>query len=113
MDVGNFYRYRLQIPQNFGSVILGNLPTRVPLRLLNNAKAPVGMTDFKIRRILGGIGNFYRYRLQILANLSGKHFGWNGRVAKSERGFSILSDKKEQGKKSAEFSPLTFDNQLP
>ena len=25
-----------------------------------------------------GIGNFYRYRLQILANLSGKHFGWNG-----------------------------------
>ena len=25
-----------------------------------------------------GIGNFYYYRLQILANLSGKHFGWNG-----------------------------------
>ena len=37
-----------------------------------------GMTDLKVKRILGGIGNFYRYRLQILANLSGKHFGWNG-----------------------------------
>ena len=36
------------------------------------------MTDFKIKRIFWGIGNFYRYRLQILANLSGKHFGWNG-----------------------------------
>ena len=78
MDVGNFYRCRLQIPQNFGSVILANLPTRVPLCLLNNAKAPVGMTDFKIKRIFWGIGNFYRCRLQILANLSGKHFGWNG-----------------------------------
>ena len=36
------------------------------------------MTDLKIKWILGGIGNFYRCRLQILANLSGKHFGWNG-----------------------------------
>ena len=27
-----------------------------------------------------GIGNFYRCRLQILANLSGKHFGWNGKL---------------------------------
>ena len=78
LDVGNFYRCRLQIPQNFGSEILANLPTRVPLCLLNNAKAPVGMTDFKIKRIFWGIGNFYRCRLQILANLSGKHFGWNG-----------------------------------
>ena len=77
-DVGNLYPYRLQIPRNFGSVILANLPTRVPLCLLNNAKAPVGMTDLKIKRIFWGIGNFYRYRLQILANLSGKHFGWNG-----------------------------------
>ena len=30
------------------------------------------MTDLKIKGIFGGIGNFYRYRLQILANLSGK-----------------------------------------
>ena len=58
---------------------LANLPTRVPLSLLNNAKAPVGMTDFKIKRIFWSIGNFYRYRLQILGILSGKHFGWNGR----------------------------------
>ena len=62
-DVGNFYRCRLQIPRNFGSVILSNLPTRVPLCLLNNAKAPVGMTDLNIERIFWGIGNFYRYRL--------------------------------------------------
>ena len=78
LDVGNFYRCRLQIPQNFGSVLLANVPTRVPSCLLNNAKAPVGMTDLKIKRTFWGIGNFYRYRLQILANLSGKHFGWNG-----------------------------------
>ena len=77
-NVGNFYRCRLQIPRNFGSVILANLPTRDPLCLLNNAKAPVGMTDLKIKGIFWGIGNFYRYRLQILANLSGKHIGWNG-----------------------------------
>ena len=78
-DIGNFYRYRLQIPRRyFGSVILANLPTRVPVCLLNNAKSPVGMTDLKIKRIFWGIGNFYRYRLQILANLSGEHFGWNG-----------------------------------
>ena len=32
----------------------------------------------KNQKDFGGIGNFYRYRLQILANLSGKHFGWNG-----------------------------------
>ena len=75
-DVGSFYRYRLQTPQNFASVILANLPTRVPLCLLNNAKAPVGMTDSKIKRIFGRIGNFYRCRLQILANMSGKDFGW-------------------------------------
>ena len=36
------------------------------------------MTDLKLKRVFWGIGNFYRYRLQILANLSGKHFGWNG-----------------------------------
>ena len=53
LDVGNFYRCRLQIPWNFGSVILANLPTRVPLCLLNNAKAPVGMTDLKIKRFFG------------------------------------------------------------
>ena len=29
LDVGNFYRCRLQIPQNFGSVTRANLPTRV------------------------------------------------------------------------------------
>ena len=51
MDVGTFYRYRLLIPRNFGSVTLANLPTRVPLCLLNNAKAPVGMTDLKIKWI--------------------------------------------------------------
>ena len=72
---GNYHRYRLQIPRNFGSVILANLPTRVPVYLLNNAKSPVGMTDLKTKRIFGSIGNFYRYRLQILANLSGKNFG--------------------------------------
>ena len=77
-DVGSFYRYRLQIPRNFGLVILANLPTRILVCLLNNAKSPVGMTNVKIKRIFGDIGNFYRYRLQILANLSGKHFGWNG-----------------------------------
>ena len=36
------------------------------------------MTDLKIKRMFWGSGNFYRYRLQILANLSGKHVGWNG-----------------------------------
>ena len=35
----------------------------------------------KVKRILWGIGNFYRCRLQILVNLSGKHFGWNGMSA--------------------------------
>ena len=79
MDVGNFHRCRLQISQNFGSVILANLPTRVLLCLLNNSKGSVGMTDLKIKRIFGGIGSLYRCRLQILANSSGKHFGWNGR----------------------------------
>ena len=32
------------------------------------------------QKFFWGIGNFYRYRLQILANLSGKHFGWNGKL---------------------------------
>ena len=32
----------------------------------------------KAEGFLGCIGNSYRYRLQILANLSGKDFGWNG-----------------------------------
>ena len=76
------------MPRNFGSVILANLPTRVPVYLLNDAKSPIGMTDLKIKRIFWGIGNFYRCRLQILANLSGKHFGWNGirsRVKKSRK----------------------------
>ena len=36
------------------------------------------MTDLKIKRFFWSIGNFYRCRLQILANLSGKDFGWNG-----------------------------------
>ena len=36
-----------------------------------------------------GIGNFYRYRLQILANLSGKHFGWNGMAF---RGYGALAE---------------------
>ena len=53
-DVGNFYRYRLQIPRNFGSVTLKNLPTRVPLCVLNIAKAPFGMADLKIKRIFLG-----------------------------------------------------------
>ena len=78
-DVGNFYRCRLQISRNFGSAILANLPTTVPVCLLNNAKSLVGMTDLKIKATFGGIGNFYCCRLQILANLSGKHFGWNGK----------------------------------
>ena len=56
-DVGNFYHCRLQLPRNFGSVILANLPTRVPLCLLNNAKAPVGMTDLKNQKDFWGIGN--------------------------------------------------------
>ena len=43
------------------------------------------MTDLKIKRIFWGIGNFYRYRLQNLANLSGKHFGWNGRFERALR----------------------------
>ena len=34
------------------------------------------MTDKKIKKFFGSIGNFYHYRL--LVNLSGKHFGWNG-----------------------------------
>ena len=55
LDVGNFYRCRLQIPQNFGLVSLANLPTRVPSCLLNNAKAPVGMTDLKSKGILGAL----------------------------------------------------------
>ena len=76
-DVGHFYRCRLQIPWNFGSVTLANLPTRVPVCLLNNARSPVGMTDLKTQRILWGIGNFYRCRLQ-MANLSGNNIGWNG-----------------------------------
>ena len=46
--------------------------------LLNNAKSPVGMTDLKIKRFSGGIGNFCRCRLQILVNLFGNRFGWNG-----------------------------------
>ena len=57
-DVGNFYRCRLQIRRNFGSVILANLPTRVPARLLNNAKSPVGMTDLKSNAILN-LGHWY------------------------------------------------------
>ena len=36
--------------------------------------------QLKNQRELLGIGTLYRYRLQILANLSGKHFSWNGRV---------------------------------
>ena len=44
----------------------------------NNAKSPIGMTDLKNQWIFGGIGKFYCCRLQILANLSGKHFGWKG-----------------------------------
>ena len=55
LGLGNFYRCRLLIPRNFGSVILANLPTRVPLCLLNNAKAPVGMTDLKIKRNFGAL----------------------------------------------------------
>ena len=55
MDVGNFYRCRLQIPRNFGSVTLGNLPTRVLVCLLNNAKSPVRMTDLKLKRIFGAL----------------------------------------------------------
>ena len=38
------------------------------------AKSPVRMTDSKILGIWGDAGNFYRYRLEILGNLSGKHF---------------------------------------
>ena len=55
-DVGNFYRCRLQIPRNFGSVICRQ---GSPLCLLNNAKAPIGMTDLKIKRIFWGIGFFF------------------------------------------------------
>ena len=59
MDVGNFYRCRLQISRNFGSVILANfLPTRVPVCLLNNAKSPVGMTDLEIKRTFGALAIF-------------------------------------------------------
>ena len=32
----------------------------------------------KIKRTFWGIGDFYRCRLHILVNLSGKHLGWNG-----------------------------------
>ena len=32
----------------------------------------------KILGIVWDAGNFYRYRLQILGSLSGKHFGWKG-----------------------------------
>ena len=41
------------------SVIPANLPTRVPVCLLNNAKSPVGMTDLKIKWIFWGIGKFF------------------------------------------------------
>ena len=44
------------------------------------AKSPVRMTDKKILVIFWDAGNAYRCRLQILGNLSGKHFGWNGMV---------------------------------
>ena len=53
LDVGDYCRYRLQIPQKFGSVILANLPTRGLVCLLNNAKSPVGMTDLKSKGFLG------------------------------------------------------------
>ena len=74
-DVGNFYRCRLQIPRNIGSVILANLPTRVPLGLLNNAKAPVGMTDLKIKKeflgalVLFTVTDFKFWRIR-LVNIS-------------------------------------------
>ena len=43
--------------------------------------SPIRMTDLERKpKDFGGIGNFYRCRLQILANLSGKHFGWNGKA---------------------------------
>ena len=79
-DVGNFYRCRLQIPQNFRLVILAHLPARVPVCLLNNAKSPIGMTDLKSKELFGALAICYRCRLQFLMNLSGKHFGWNGRI---------------------------------
>ena len=63
--VGNFYRCRLQIPRNFGSVTLAKLPTRIPVCLLNNAKSPVEMTDLKSKGFLGALVIFYRCRLQI------------------------------------------------
>ena len=43
------------------------------------AKSPVRMTDSKLLDIFWDAGNFYHCRLQILGNLSGKHFGWNGK----------------------------------
>ena len=78
-----FYRCRLRIPRNFGSVTLANLPTRVPACLLNNAKSPVGMTDLKSKGFFGALV----ISTVILANLSGKHFGWKGSCAQFVRYF--------------------------
>ena len=39
------------------------------------AKSPVRMTDSKYWGFFGDAGNLCSYRLQIQANLSGKHFG--------------------------------------
>ena len=36
----------------------GNLPTRVRVCVLNNAKSPIGMIDLKLKRVVWGIGSF-------------------------------------------------------
>ena len=53
------------------------------------------------------VGNFYRYRLQILANLSGKHFGWNGNSlwCGLRRGCSCWGKPQRIGPGSATLSP--------
>ena len=74
------------------------------------------MTDFKIKRIFWGIGNFYRYRLQILANLSGKHFGWNGsEIQASVKTIpfiskSIMLNYDPEGRRGGEPGPRSTPN---
>ena len=70
--------------------------------MLNNAKAPVGNDRLKNQKgFFGALVIFYRCRLQILANLFGKHFGWNG----SNEGQDILQTPTAREKVKVPWGP--------
>ena len=61
------------------------------------AKSPVRMTDYEILGIFLDAGNFYRCRLQILGDLSGKYFGWNGKSPRSSAEVATLDHSYKIG----------------